>query len=180
MADAQGTSSHNAGPLLNTKLMAPRPHGGVIERRALLMRLDEGLAKRLTLVCAPTGFGKTTLVATWIANGKFPSAWLTLDETDNDPARFWTYLVSAVRTLDPGIGKATLSALTTAQPQPAETLLTPFINDLARLQENSVLVLEDYHAITSPEIHKGLSFLIEHLPHSLHLVIITPSIPICR
>jgi LuxR family maltose regulon positive regulatory protein len=161
--------------------MAPRPHAGVIERRGLLTRLDAGLAKRLTLVCGPTGFGKTTLVSTWIARGHFPSAWVTLDENDNDPIRFWTYLVSAVRTIDPNIGKATLSALMSPQPKPFESLLTPFLNDLARLQENSALVLEDYHAITSGEIHEGLSFLIQHLPDSLHMILITrmsPDLPV--
>ncbi len=181
MSEAQGISSRNAGPLLNTKLMAPRPHAGVIERRGLLMRLDEGLAKRLTLVCGPTGFGKTTLVSTWIAKGRFPSAWVTLDENDNDPTRFWTYLVSAIRTLDSSLGKATLSALMSSQLQPLESLLTPFLNDLAQLNETSVLVLEDYQAITSREIHESFSFLIQHLPDSLHLILITridPDLPL--
>lgn len=166
-----------ADKLLHTKLMPPRLHAGVVERDHLLTRLDSGLTKKLTLVSAPTGFGKTTLVGMWIAGREVSSTWVTLDENDNDPTRFWTYVVSALRTLDSSVGKTTLSALTAPQPPAFESLLIPLINDLARLEQPCVLVLEDYHAIHASEVNKGLAFLIQHLPVTLHLVLITRTEP---
>jgi LuxR family transcriptional regulator, maltose regulon positive regulatory protein len=163
--------------LLHTKLMPPRLPAGILPREHLLARLDVGLKKKVSLVSAPTGFGKTTLVRTWIANRGFPSAWLTLDEHDNDPVRFWTYVCSALRTLDPVLGKATLSMLTSPQPSSFATLLTPLINDVARLPASSVLVLDDFQTIKSSDIQEGVSFLIQQLPESLHLVFITRTTP---
>jgi LuxR family maltose regulon positive regulatory protein len=113
----------------------------------------------------------------WLEGRDFPSAWVTLDEHDNDPVRFWTYVCSALRMLDPSLGKTTLSMLTSPQSPSPVSLLTPLINDLARLAARSVLVLEDYHAIISTDIHDGISFLIQHLPESLHLVFITRTEP---
>jgi LuxR family maltose regulon positive regulatory protein len=157
--------------------MPPRLSPAVIQREELLARLDEGLTKKVVLITAPTGFGKTTLVRMWLGSRDFPSAWVTLDDHDNDPVRFWTYIASALRTIDSSLGKATLSMLASPQPPSSETLLTPLINDLTRLKKSSVLVLEDYHAIKSAEIHEGISFLIQQLPESLHLVFITRSEP---
>jgi LuxR family maltose regulon positive regulatory protein len=157
--------------------MPPRLSPAVIQRDGLLTRLDEGLTKKVIMVTAPTGFGKTTLVRMWIGSRDFPSAWVTLDDHDNDPVRFWTYICSALRTLDPGLGKATLSMLASPQPPSFESLLTPLINDLTRLKKSTVLVLEDYHAIKSTEIHEGISFLIQHLPESIHLIFITRAEP---
>ncbi len=177
MSEDRRTTSVNTNKLLNTKLMPPRQHKTVIPRKKLLEQLDAGLMKKLTLVVAPTGFGKTTLVGMWIADRNFRSAWVTLDENDNDSARFWTYVVSSLRAVEPSIGKAALSALMAPQPPSCESLLTPLINDLTRLKDDCVLVLEDYHAINSGEINQGLSFLIQHLPESLHLVLISRSQP---
>jgi LuxR family transcriptional regulator, maltose regulon positive regulatory protein len=157
--------------------MPPRLPPGIVPRERLLARLDAGLTKKVSLVSAPTGYGKTTLVRMWIANREFPSAWVTLDEHDNDPVRFWTYICSALRTLDPSLGKATLSMLTSPQPPSPVPLLTPLINDLAQWEARFVLVLEDYHAIKLTDIHEGISFLIQHLPESLHLVFITRTDP---
>jgi LuxR family transcriptional regulator, maltose regulon positive regulatory protein len=161
--------------------MPPRPRAGTLRRAGLIGRLNEGLGKRLILVSAPAGFGKTTLVSAWVNAGGFPFAWLTLDKNDNDPVRFWTYLISAVRTLNPGVGKAALSTLASGQPSSPESFLTPFINDLRRLQESSVLVLEDFHVVTSREIQESLWFLVQNLPDTLHLVIVTrkdPDMPV--
>src|SRR5687768_9335648 len=163
--------------LLHTKLMPPRLPAGMVARERLLTRLETVLTKKVSLLSAPTGFGKTTLVRTWIASRAVPFAWVTLDEHDNDPVRFWTYICSALRTLDPSLGKATLSLLTGPQPPSFGTLLTPLINDLTRLEAPSVLVLDEYHAIRLPDIHEGVSFLLQHLPQSLHLVFITRTDP---
>jgi LuxR family transcriptional regulator, maltose regulon positive regulatory protein len=177
MSARQKTSAMGNWPLLHNKLMAPRLNSNVIHRDDLLSRLDQALNRKLTLVTAPTGFGKTTLVSMWTANRQFASAWVTLDQNDNDSTRFWTYVVSALRSLHSSMGKTTLSTLTTSQPLSFQTLLTPLINDLTRLRETTVLVLEDFHFITSKEIMDGVSFLIQHLPDALHLILITRTEP---
>ncbi len=167
--------------LLHTKLMPPRLPSGVIQRGDLLARLDAGLTRKLTLVTAPTGYGKTTLVSLWIADRKIPSVWLTLDEYDNDPVRFWTYVVSTLRAFYPTLGKTALPVLATSQPVFFRSFLTALINDLGVLDKTCVLVLEDYHTITSAEINDAFSFLLQHLPASLHLVLISrsePSLPL--
>ena len=178
MSEAQYTNSKDSNTLLHTKLMPPRLHSGIVQRGALLTRLDTSLTKKLTVVAASTGFGKTTLVSMWIATRKFKSAWVTLDENDNDPARFWTYVVSALRTFDSSVGKSTLSALMAPQPPSFQTLLSPLVNDFERLKEPCVLVLDEYHTITSVVINDGLSFLIQHLPESLHVIIISRNEPL--
>lgn len=136
----QRAAPNKADPLLHTKLMPPRLHSAAIQRGNLLTRLDASLTKKLALVAAPTGYGKTTLVSSWIAERSFKSAWVTLDENDNDPARFWTYVCSALRGFDPALGKSTLSALTAPQPPSFQTLLSPLINDLERLKGTCILV----------------------------------------
>jgi LuxR family transcriptional regulator, maltose regulon positive regulatory protein len=163
--------------ILHTKLMPPRLRSSAISRENLMKRLDGGLNGKLILLSAPTGFGKTTLVSSWIASRDFASAWVTLDENDNDPSRFWMYLVSALRTFDPLIGKTTLSTLNAPQHPSFHALLTPLLNDLARLAGPHVLVLDDFHSITSKEISDSLSFLIQNLPDTLHLVLLTRSHP---
>jgi LuxR family maltose regulon positive regulatory protein len=170
-------SSPNTDKILHAKLMAPRLVSTLIQREELLARLDGGLSRKLTLVSAPTGYGKTALVNHWITARKIPSAWLTLDEYDNDPVRFWTYLVTAIRTFDAGLGKAALSALAGSQPVFLQPILTTLINDLGTLEEPCVLVLNDYQAITSAEIHETVAFLLQHLPAMLHLVLISRSEP---
>ncbi len=112
----QRSTPRKADKLLQTKLMLPHLHSKAIQREDLLARLDNNRAKKLILVTAPTGFGKTTSVSTWIASRNIPSAWVTMDGNDNDPARFWTYVCSALRTLDANVGKTTLSMLTAPLP----------------------------------------------------------------
>ena len=174
-------SALNSNTLLHTKLMLPRLPVALVQRAELLKRLDLSLTKKVALVAAPTGFGKTTLVRTWIESRDFLTAWVTLDHHDNDPVRFWTYLCSALRRLDSSFGKATLSMLASPQPPSFASLLTPLINDLLVWETPSVLVFEDYHAIQSSEINEGMSFLIQHLPATFHFVFITrmePDLPL--
>ena len=173
----QTPDTSDAANFLHSKLMPPRSHAGVIRRETLFERLDAGLSRKLTLVSAPTGFGKTTLVSAWLAERKITPAWVTLDANDNDPARFWGYVIMALRRIDPSIGKAALSALNTPQPASYPSILTPLINELAQLSGPCVLVLEDYQAIRLAEIHEAAGFFLQNLPEPLHLLVISRSEP---
>jgi LuxR family maltose regulon positive regulatory protein len=171
-------------PLLTTKLSVPYARPSFVPRPRLSQRLEKGLGRKLTLVSAPPGFGKTTLLGAWISGlsgGR--AAWLSLDSGDNDPARFWRYFVSAADRLRPGSGDTALALLGSPQPPPVETVLATVLNELAVLHGDSVLVLDDYHVIESRVIHKQLAFLLENLPPNLHLTIATradPPLPLSR
>ena len=181
-------------PILATKLYIPPPRANVVSRPRLVERLNEGLQRKLTLISAPAGFGKTTLVSEWIA-ALAPStlplgegagvrlAWLSLDEADGDPARFLTYLVAALQTIMADIGEGLLGALQSPQPPPTEALLTTLLNEITSLPNNIVLVLDDYHGIDSRPVDEALAFLLKHLPPQMHLVITTredPDLPLAR
>jgi len=171
-----------APQLLATKLYLPWPRPDLVARPRLFARLDAGLQGTLTLVCAPAGFGKTTLLADWLRRTGRPAAWLGLDVGDNDPAVFLRYLVAALQTLAPEVG-ATLLTLLQSPPPPLETLLIALLNDLTTLPQNSILVLDDYHVLEAPPVHQGVAFLLDHLPPALHLVIATredPPLPLAR
>lgn len=172
-----------ATPLLTTKLYMPPIRPELVPRPHLLERLNEGLHRRLILISAPAGFGKTTLVSAWIKDSGMPAAWISLDESDNDPARFLAYLVAALRTIKTDIGKGALSALQAPQPPAAEAILTALINQLDDLPHSLFLVLDDYHLITAKSIHKALAFFLDHLPPQIHVVIATrsdPPLPVAR
>jgi LuxR family maltose regulon positive regulatory protein len=179
-----------ATSLLTPKLQPPRLHRSLVRRQRLLALLDAGRERKLTLLSAPAGFGKTTLVRQWLAEaaaqGKAPVlAWLALDPGDNDPLRFWRYLITACRTLSPEIGVQSLALVETpvAIKSPLDMILTAFVNELAQVAHESILVLEDYHVITTPQIHEIVGLLLEHLPRHLHLLIITrahPPLPLAR
>jgi LuxR family maltose regulon positive regulatory protein len=184
-----------ATPLLTTKLYIPSPLPNLVERPRLVKRLDGGLrlGHRMTLVSAPAGFGKTTLVSDWLRKIDFPVApgsrwrartgWLSLDESDNDPSRFLAYFVAALQTIEANIGQGALSALQSPQPPPAEAVLTSLINEIATIPDRIVLVLDDYHLIETQPIHDALTFLLEYLPVNMHLVIATredPHLPLAR
>jgi LuxR family maltose regulon positive regulatory protein len=171
--------------ILATKLYIPPQRPGVITRSNLNRRLNEGLNRKLILISAPAGFGKTTLAAEWIAGCHQPAAWLSLDERDNDPAVFLTYLVSALQTVAPKIGEGILGIIQAAQspPPPTESLLTTLLNELANISDNFILVLDDYHLIENPSLNQALIFLIEHMPPRMRLVIATredPPFPLSR
>ena len=170
-------------PILATKLYIPPLRPKVVFRPRLIERLNEGLHRKLTLISAPAGFGKTTLVSEWVAGCERPSAWLSLDEGDNDPTRFLAYLVAALQTVAANIGKGVLGMLQSPQPPPTESILTALLNELTAIPDNFVLILDDYHVIDARPIDHTLTFLVEHLPPQMHLVIATredPQLPLAR
>src|SRR5258708_2802786 len=170
-------------PILATKLYLPRLRPNVVSRLHLLERLNEGLHGNLTLIAAPAGFGKTTLVSQWLAGGSRPTAWLSLDEGENDLTRFLTYLVAALQTIAATIGEGVLGVLQSSQPPPTEAMLTALLNDITTLPDNFVLVLDDYHVIAAKPVDLALTYLVEHLPPQMHLVIATredPDLPLAR
>jgi LuxR family maltose regulon positive regulatory protein len=170
-------------PMLATKLYLPPPRPHLVSRPRLLERLNAGLHHKLTLISAPAGFGKTTLVSEWLAGCERPAAWLSLDEGDNNPARFLTYLIAALQTIAPTLGKGVLGVLQSPQPPSTEALLTTLLNDLTAIPNQSVLTLDDYHLIEAQPIDQALAYLVEHLPPQMHLVIVTrqdPQLPLAR
>jgi LuxR family transcriptional regulator, maltose regulon positive regulatory protein len=171
--------------LLTTKLFIPQPRPGLIVRPRLMERLDSILTNRLTLVSAPAGYGKTTVLSQWIIKNKsqFKVSWVQLDDNDNDPVRFWDYVVEALKKEQPTAGQITSSMLHAPQQIPFEATLTPLINDLSQITENVVLVLDDYHLIKSEAVHTTVAFLVDHIPFNFHLVISTridPPLPVSR
>jgi LuxR family transcriptional regulator, maltose regulon positive regulatory protein len=172
-----------APQLLATKLYLPRARPDLVSRPRLFARLDAGLHGALTLICAPAGFGKTTLLAEWLRSTGRPVAWIGLDARDNDPTTFVRYLVAALQKLEPAVGAALPGLLQSPASPPLDVLLTILINDLTLLPGSCVLVLDDYHTLPSPAIQQAVGFLIDHLPPMLHLVIATredPSLPLAR
>src|SRR6266853_6079646 len=170
-------------PILATKLNIPRLRPNVVLRPRLIERLNEGLHRKLTLISAPAGFGKTTLVSQWLAGCGRPAAWLSLDEGENDPARFLTYLVAALQTIAATIGEGVLGVLQSPQPPPPEAILTALLNEITTLPDHFVLVLDDYHVIDAKPVDIALTYLVEHLPPQMHLVIATredPQLPLAR
>ena len=172
-------------PILATKLYIPASRRRVVLRPRLVERLNEGLAAghKVTLVSAPAGFGKTTLVGEWVAGCGRPAAWLSLDEGDSDPNRFLTYLIAALQTVAPGIGEGVLTVLQSPQPPPPESTLTALLNDITTISSDVVLVLDDYHVLDAKPVDDALTFLVEHLPPQMHLVIATredPALPLAR
>jgi len=165
--------------LLKTKLYAPPLRPDMIRRQRLLQKLDDGLAfsRCLTLVSAPAGYGKTTLVREWLNDIGRPFAWFSLDESDNDPTRFINYLVAALQTAAGTVGRAALSLLGLQNLPPVEGLVTTLINDIYSVSTPFILVIDDYHLIHRNYIHESMQYLLDHLPPSAHLIIITREDP---
>lgn len=169
--------------ILATKLHTPALRPKRVLRSRLIERLAAGEACKLTLVSAPAGFGKTTVVCEWLAVRDQPVAWLSLDEDDNDPARFLSYVIAALQQVHPGIGQESMRALQIPQPPPAAAMVTALINEIAGFEAPFTLVFDDYHAITSPAIDQLMTLLIERSPAQMHIVIATredPDLPLHR
>jgi LuxR family maltose regulon positive regulatory protein len=166
-----------ATPLLAAKLYIPSLRPKIVRRPRLVDQLNDGIHGKLTLVAAPAGFGKTTLVGEWISHCERPTAWLSLDEGDGDRARFLTYLVAALRTIQPKLGDDVLGMLQSPQTPPIRSVLTSLLNDIADIHEPFTLVLDDYHVVNIEPINEVLAFLLEHQSPRMHLVIITREDP---
>jgi LuxR family transcriptional regulator, maltose regulon positive regulatory protein len=184
MTAARSTIRVMATPVLETKLHAPRVRHGLVDRRRLNDVMRRGAATKLTLVSAPPGFGKTTLVGDWLAS-RGPgtaAAWLSLDASDSDRATFLAYLVAALRSAVPGIGDLSVAALEATPPR-FDVAIQAILNELAAVPEEVALVLDDLHVIDSPEVVDDLTFLLDHLPRTVHIVITTradPPLPLSR
>ena len=170
------TADHSMS-LLQTKLYRPRSRSDLIPRARLLERLNAGLSGNVTLISAPAGFGKTTLLVEWLETSDRHTAWLSLDEHDNELRNFVHSLAAALRTVFPDAFGATASLLTAPHFPPPDRLATLLMNDLADMPDDVILVLDDYHLIHTSEVHTLLTLLIEHLPLQLHLVLISRSDP---
>ncbi|MEJ2011295.1 MAG: hypothetical protein P8X64_03600 [Anaerolineales bacterium] len=176
-------------PLLRTKIFVPAARKDVIQRPRLIETLQSNLlqqdsfTRKLTLISAPAGYGKTTLTSQWLGEAGLPSAWLSLEAGENDASRFLTYLLAAVQRLSPQLGASIRGMLMAPQRPPTEILLTPLINELAALEEAMLIVLDDYHVIHGQPVHEILNFLVDHLPPNVHLVILSredPPLPLHR
>ena len=172
--------------LLSTKLYIPPPRPNVVVRARLIEKLDQGLreGRPLTLISAPAGSGKTTLLSTWLSQlGGHKAAWLSLDELDNDPARFWLYVIAALQTIQPNLGQAARDVLQSPHTFPVQLILPDLLNDIATLPQPAILVLDDYHVISTPAIHESIGYALAHLPPTLHVVLasrVDPPLPMAR
>jgi LuxR family maltose regulon positive regulatory protein len=169
--------------LLRTKLFVPPLRPLLVPRSRLLARLDAGSNGKLSLVSAPAGFGKTTLVVHWLGQQDRPVAWLSLDENDDDLLRFFTYLVAAIQTIDPTLAENLAAGLRSPNPPDPSAVIPALLNELASHPGSFILVLDDYHVIDDPAIHSALAFFLDYLPPSIHLVMTSrdePPLPLPR
>jgi LuxR family maltose regulon positive regulatory protein len=172
--------------LLTTKLYVPRPVPSLVPRPRLSKQLEEGIGRKLTLISAPAGFGKTTLLSEWRMTrlgSEWPVGWVSLDEGDNDPVLFFTYLVAALRMVQADVGEAPLGLLQSLQGPPLRSVLTILLNELAAIPKGFVLVFDDYHVIENRTIHDAIAFLLDHMPPQMHLIISSrpdPPLPLAR
>lgn len=183
--DDVASSDVARGALLETKLYVPRSRAGLVARPRLLERMHAGADAKVTLVTAPAGSGKTTLVTEWLAQAAAAgraTGWVSLDASENEPALFWAYFVRALQKAHPGLGARAFMMLHSTEPS-MRPILTALINEIDSIERDVAIVLDDYHVIDSPPIHDALAFLLDHMPAPLHLVIASrsePPLPLAR
>jgi LuxR family maltose regulon positive regulatory protein len=176
-----GDAASERDALVTTKFHIPR--AGFVPRPRLLARLAQGSERGLTLVCTPAGFGKTTLLGDWARRSRRPTAWLSLDAGDNDPARFWRYVAAALDQVRPGVSERVAMLLRGPQQPPLQAVATALINELAPQPEQITLVLDDYHLIDASPVHESVAFLLDRLPPGLRLALASradPPLPLAR
>jgi LuxR family maltose regulon positive regulatory protein len=169
--------------IIRTKINPPHLDNDLVSRNRLFNRLDDSLHARLFLICAPAGYGKTMLAASWLGSRSYQTAWVSLDERDNDPVRFWAYLIAALQFIRHGIGIRALEMLQIPEPPSLESILTDLINELNTLDGENFIILDDYQAIHEPVIQNGVAFLLDHLPPQIHLLItsrVEPAFPLAQ
>lgn len=170
-------------PLIKTKLFIPPPRSNWVQRTHLTDRLGKITHYKLTLISAPAGFGKTTLLSEWISRSETPITWVSLDEGDNDPASFLKYIINALQAIEPNAGKAALSLMKSPQRPPIASIMISLVEALSNIPSDCALVLDDYHFIDAEEIHKMVVFLIDRMPPQVHIVIgtrVDPPFPLAR
>ncbi len=166
-----------------TKLLVPTTRSRLLRRPRLSRKLNRCIEAGLTVIAAPAGFGKTTLLGEWCERCEWPVAWISLDEADNDPIRFWSYMAAALDKLDARVGENVLQFIHTPNPSPIEYLIPTLINTVTSIPDHFVLVLDDYHCIAAQDIHRGVAYLLDYLPRNMHLVIasrVMPPLPLAR
>ena len=163
--------------MLLTKLHIPPAGNNIVHRTALYEKLNEGLSRKLILISAPAGFGKTTVVSDWINQNKIPTAWFSLDKGDNDPADFLSYIISGIQSIHSAFGQGALNLLNSPNRPSVESIASLLINEVLDINQNFLLVLDDFHLIKSNEVLNIVTFLLEHIPGNIHIVILTRSDP---
>jgi LuxR family maltose regulon positive regulatory protein len=169
-----------ATPLLETKLYVPRSRAGLVLRPRLVDAVRRGAGQKLTIVVAPAGFGKTTLLAEWVVDtfaAETAAAWVSLDATENEPSLFWSYFLAAVERVFPGVARNAIAELQSAHPPAIESILTTVINAIDALDRDLTVILDDYHVIDAAPIHESMTFLLDRMPSRMHLVIASRSEP---
>jgi len=170
-------------PLLATKLYIPQPRPDLVQRTHLIDCLNFGIHQKLTLIPAPAGFGKTTLLSEWISQSEIPVTWISLDKGDGDAVHFMHYLVAALQSIQGNLGSAALSMLRSPQQPPIESIMINLIKEITDIPNDFVLVFDDYHAIDTKKIHNLVEFLLDYLPEPMRLIIATrvdPPLPLAR
>lgn len=176
-------TEYRSNPLLATKLFVPKLRSAIIHRNRLTDKLDNGLSGRLTLLCASTGFGKTTLLIDWVSTSTRPVAWVSLDRTENDPTRFFNYLIGAMQKAAKTLGKSTQTMLETNETFPVESITANLINEISEARTKLLLILDDFHAIENPDVYRIIEFLLDNMPDNMHLAISSradPPFPVSR
>ena len=164
-------------PILVTKLFAPLRVKQAVQRGALVEKLNNGLARKLTLVCAPAGFGKSSLLGEWAAGCRRPCVWVSLDQGERDLQQFLAYLVAAVQTVDASVGASAWALLQTTPPPSAQSVLSALLNEVAEDLQALLLVLDDYHLVACEPVDEALAYLIDHLPPQMHVALVTRTEP---
>ena len=164
-------------PLLRTKTSIPSPRTNRVERTRLIERINEGIKRSLTLIVAPAGFGKTTLIAEWARNATMPVAWLSLERAEHTPGRFLSYLIHALQHISPQIGQTSQALLLSGQAVVEETILFSLLNDLSEISQDFAVILDDYHTVDGSEVNEIIQSVLEHCPAQMHLGIVTRAMP---